>query len=592
MGVKASPLFVDGQVLKANTSDVITNSNPVGLNDILSDALSLSQATSQTVTSPLVLSGGLSGSGVNTISGFDDPTNASGLGAPAIIRGTVYAHLAAGVTVGAGQTTGVRQATATGLQNAINYAAANNKIFQINEGVYEINSSTGLVIPANHQATYNWGFTWKGGGHGSTQIVQFYNGGTGAPVLTIGDTTGVNEFYEIDVEGALLGYGISQSGLTSSTALVVGSMAWGVISRIQVTGPFPGYDGILLTGGIFSSMAMRDVVIGPWQRHGLNIVSSGSGNHYDNVYMSAGGVGSPGAISGNYIYTIQNLEDQLFSRLNCEWGQTNCVIFLGGNNTEVYAGHGYTFNALHVEGVTLTGADPCIFDIGGNATMAFNGFDLTSTQIKAANFTGTASMMRLTNNIGYGSSVIMNGLCLNEYTASNVTTSFKILRWMYDSSIWDDQSNFQINAFRIVDQPGSNLIGHIYLDEHLPIASFNTPAGFARYSYGAKGSKIENAAITVSATYTHYGQHEDATILVPASITGFTLTLSNLMGATGTQPVRTGNTVRVRRIWNTVSGTLLIKDDAGTTLITNTTSNVDYWFVFNGTHYVAFTPVS
>src|SRR6478752_5541432 len=118
---------------------------------------------------------------------YDDPTNASGLGAPALIRGTLYADHISGIVLGSGQSTATQQNNATLLQNAINYCATNNKIFEI-QGTYEINSSAGLVIPAN---TYtNPGFWWIGSPT-NTLIRQTYNSGSGAPVLTVGSTTGV-----------------------------------------------------------------------------------------------------------------------------------------------------------------------------------------------------------------------------------------------------------------------------------------------------------------------------------------------------------------------------------------------------------------
>src|SRR4051812_19841188 len=78
---------------------------------------------------------------------YDDPSNASGLGAAAIIRGSLYADAISGIVVGGGQNTATQQNNATLLQNAITYCAAHNKIFEI-QGTYEINNSTGLVIPA------------------------------------------------------------------------------------------------------------------------------------------------------------------------------------------------------------------------------------------------------------------------------------------------------------------------------------------------------------------------------------------------------------------------------------------------------------
>jgi hypothetical protein len=48
----------------------------------------------------------------------------------------------------------------------------------------------------------------------------------------------------------------------------------------------------------------------------------------------------------------------------------------------------------------------------------------------------------------------------------------------------------------------------------------------------------------------------------------------------------------VRRQAGSASGTLTIQDDAGDTLATNTTAAADYWFIFNGSHFISFTPVT
>ena len=67
MGVTPNPLYVDNLILSSNTNST-TGFNPIGLNNILSDALSLSQATSQTVTSALILSSTLGVTGATTLS--------------------------------------------------------------------------------------------------------------------------------------------------------------------------------------------------------------------------------------------------------------------------------------------------------------------------------------------------------------------------------------------------------------------------------------------------------------------------------------------------------------------------------------------
>jgi hypothetical protein len=65
MGVVANSAYQEGLALKANSADVIASSNPIGLNDLVADAFSLSgvpvggsgSPASQTVAGPVVFSG-------------------------------------------------------------------------------------------------------------------------------------------------------------------------------------------------------------------------------------------------------------------------------------------------------------------------------------------------------------------------------------------------------------------------------------------------------------------------------------------------------------------------------------------------------
>lgn len=524
--------------------------------------------------------------------GEDDPTNASGLGAPAIIRGTVYGHLAAGVTVGAGQSGTVQTATGVALQAAITYAEANGKIFELVPNTYEINNAAGLVIPPTE------GFVWRGS-RGGTLIRQFYVTSTGAPIMTVGSTTGGSGFNGFDVQGMHLQYGASQTGLTSSTALLIGNGAGSRIGSINISvgGGSPGYDGWSLvcpSGGNFSNTYF-DIQCSQAQRHLFNFNAAGgsTGNVFSNIYMSAGFLSqfpTPTAISGNMICFSQGCADMLFDRLNLEW--TSCSTAISAPSFQL---QGTVFNALHVEGVTLTGYSPHFFNLA-NASIQINGFDL-SICIQSAQATGSPCLIL---DYPYGASTVqINNMNMGTLASGSQTMPFYLATFS-SSGLGDSLSMIEVNNLAIEDSFATpiNTVGqwasNFQFDSHLPLANFATPNRVGHYEYNAKGSKLERALLRITSTYTHYGSSEDATIAVPAIITSFTLTLSNLQAATGNQPVRTGCTVHVRRDYYTppASGTLTIVDDAGTTLATSTVHATDYFFIFNGTHYVSFTPVT
>lgn len=523
---------------------------------------------------------------------FDDAGNASGLGAPAILRGTISTYNMAGLVLGAGQTTGVRQTNATTLQSAFNYASAHGKFLEMVEGVYEISSSTGLVVPTNSNG--DPGFTLRGS-HSGTIINQFYTTGSGAPILTIGDTTGVNSISEFDISGLTLNFGVSVTGLTNATPIRIASASYGNLEKIFCNSfTNASYNGMEVSQNVWSC-TFKDINIAFFQNHGLYLNNGGStGNVWSNIYL-AGGPGNtttPTAISGSFIYTNDAIQDQYFERLNCEWAACNTVISLGDPQRLFFSGEGWVFDALHIEGIALTGADPVILGLGGNATVLVNGFDLVTTFVKSANFTGKAHVARMTNEDGGASKITIKDLNMVSFAASEVNTAIDMIGFVFDGYSWDDQSIFEIDGGTFRDDAGGNYSGHVSFDTKLPTASFALPARYRKYTYGYIGSIVDQPVLTISSTYTLYGQYQNVTVQVPASITSFTLTLASVMGATGNQAVPTGATVRVHRKTGTASGTLTIKNGAGTTLNTNTTADTNFFYVFNGTNFTAVTPVT
>ncbi len=513
--------------------------------------------------------------GLTTDLGLDDPNNVSGLGANAIIRGVVYAHLCTGVTVGSGQTTLVRTATAVALQAAITYCSNNNKIFQINEGVYEIYSSTGLIVPYSSNP-----FTWQGSS--GARIIQFYATTPGAPVLTIGDPAGVNQTYSVTINGLDVEYGVAQTGFASSVNLIVSANTASNISNVSVgagSNTFPAYNCATFIGANFSNVFTNWKVNGA-QVNMLNLLGLGTGNIFDDFYLNLSV--NTNAITGNYIYLAAGSQEQDFRQINCEHGSCAQVINLNGTG-------GINFSHLHLEGIILTGFNPSFIGINGN-NVIISQMTFVDNVLNTTNLSGTPSVI---NDYAPGKNVSkisnFNWICNN---TAEINTPFNL--FSPGGLPTNYTSNCTIEGFIQSDVGGGNMAAHLQLDPHMPISAsaFLAPQAFSRYDYGIAGSKVSKAVIPVTTTYTHYGQHEDANLFVPASITSFTLTLADTMGATGTQLPRTGNTVHIQRSSGTASGTLTIKDGAGTTLTTNTTSAVDLYYQFTGTLWATFTPVT
>lgn len=517
---------------------------------------------------------------IPTIVPFDDPNNNSGLGVPAILRGTVSTYNLGGLTIGAGLSTPVRQANATALQSAINYAAVNGKFLEIVPGTYEINSSTGLTIPA--QGFNKYTMTLRGDPAG-TIIMQYYNGGTGAPVLTIGDVTGTTASVGLDIYGLTLRYGASQAGLTSSTPFVVGNTIWGKIAGMFISDSiFPGYDAMLVSGGNNFSMTWDNLALGGCQRNMLHIAATGTQSVWRNVYMNNGGSNVFNPLSGAYLYFDTN-DVGHFDNVNMEWGACQYLVYAANTTTNL------EFDALHFEGIKMSGSFPTMFWLSG-AQLKIGLLNIVDVLVQSANLGGTTAQI-FVDYSPIPSAVQVDSMIWTNTALGQINTPFSML--VASGAPGDDVPVLTVNSGFLQDQTFTNIFnGRFQFDGHMPAATFAAPTKWSSYKYGASASLVDRANIPVSATYTHYGQHENASILVPASITGFTITLAATMGATGTQAVRTGNTVHVRRQSGSASGTLLVKDDAGTTLTTSTTAAADFWYVFNGTHYVTFTPVS
>lgn len=530
----------------------------------------------------------------SAFAGLDDPNNAIGLGAPAIIRGTIYAHKMTNLVAGAGQTTGVRTSNLTALNAAFADCLTYSKYFQFDVSTYEIYGSTGLLGPAAGSGNYNLDIR---GSMSGTSIVQYY---AGAPILTLGDVTGGTAHFGLNVNGLGLSYGTPQAASTSSIPLIVGAGYNGSIKNIQV-GDFTNfaYRAMALnasTGGIFS-MTFDNLFLWGFTQDGLVLNAIGStGSSWNNIYINNGGSSSPQAMAGSFINHLQPSQDQDFRRVNCEWGSTNCVIAYPAG------GQGHRYTALHCEGVTFTGFNPTIFTLTNSIQV--DTLNLIDPTVLSANMSG--NLFLATTYVGSGTSTNSGTCTINNFNlVLNNASEVNVPIGMYSQisgPLGDGTGLMYVNQATIATQsaaPASEIQGNIFWDEHLAANANLLVAGWGAYEFGPAGSIIRKAILQVAATYTLYGQFVDATIFVPNAITSFTLTLADTMGATGTQPPNYGNTVHIRRMSGTASGTLTVKDGGGTTLSTNTTSAVDLWYVFHATSststtgiWATFTPVT
>jgi hypothetical protein len=509
---------------------------------------------------------------------LDDLSNASGGGAAAVRSGEVYAHLWAGVTLGSGQTTAVRTATFNALQAAINYAASSGKKFRIIAGTYEIYGAAGLVIPLTS------GFEWLGSIN--THIIGFY---ANAPVLTIGDTTGSNPPGQQKISGFTLDYGVSQTGNTSANLLVVGGFYLGVIENFSCCtyyGTNPPWIPVTITGStsaFFFQNVMRDGATGGAQQTMFNLGIGGTGNVFSNLYFHNGSSNTTrNACAGPCVTLSPNNQqsDNIWNRINAEHCNGSTILLLSGLVTN-------TFTGLHFEDVQLAGSYPVLIQATGANCKFINTLVLDMLLSTAA-----TNLLGFLNCAGYGEVLSFDGLKFkwSSYSTAGIASTFPMLRAPNNYGN-DSNPGTRISDLAIEDDVGT-IAQYLVLSPNLnaPLAN-NSTIGELVNDNLLPGTRTYQP--TISASYTHYGQHRDAVLFVPASLpAATTITLSNKFKAANTgstRPTPTGTIVRIRRQSGTYANTLTVTDAASaTTLTTNSAAGADYLYQFNGTNWVAF----
>jgi hypothetical protein len=519
---------------------------------------------------------------VPVILGYDDSSTQGFPSVQGNILNLAIYVTARGGFVGTGSTQTQRQNNATYIQAAFDLCNSRGLTCWAPAVTFEFENSAGLLI----KATYNAGFRFIGTRCG-TIFSQFYTTSQGAPIMTFGDTTGVAALFRATIDGMSLRYGASMSTKTSAQAMVFGACSWCNFDNIEigiggVTNP--SYDAVYFYangGNNFFSNGCRNWQIWGFQRDALRIFQGGTGNVWDNIYLNNGSSGIYNAYSGYYVNINQSFTENTFIQLNCEWGAGNGVLFMQDCT-------GVNIKCLHIEGIKMTGTQPwLIYNVA--STLTIDTFDLVDVIVQSANFTG--SPLILQDFSGTGTTLVMNFNWLNNASGQlDTTITLVTLNSAVDAA---PQHRFLNGKLR--DGSGNNIFwGRFQFDAHMPVASFAVPLLWGEYVYGQSGSTVKGAFIqSISSAYTHYGQYEDATIVIPLSITAFTLTIANTMGASGNQVPKLNNRLRIKRATGTVSGTLTVNNGSASAISgPPNTSGAVVDYQFTGSNYVTFTPVT
>ena len=224
MGVVANTVFANGLVLKANSSDTITGSNPIGLNDTFADALSLSglavggsgSPASQTIAGALTISGALTlSSAVNSHMTVVSSAGPYAVAATDSYIAVTYTGGAMTITLPSSPTTG----RVVCVKDGAGLAATNNITITATQTIDGVAGGTGVVINQNYGSLC---LVYTG------SVWFLYDFGVTPNVLsltTVGSQT---------VTGPV----VFSSAITLSGAATFSSAMYGHITTLSTAGPY------------------------------------------------------------------------------------------------------------------------------------------------------------------------------------------------------------------------------------------------------------------------------------------------------------------------------------------------------------------
>ena len=142
----ASIVFTDGTEFGSNTGGAI----PLGINNAFADALSLTQATSQTITGPLTLSGAITASGTVTYNAAEVKkvtvfTTAGNYTVAATDR-YVIINKASGAATGVVLPTSPATGRILTIKDGKGDSATNNITITASQNIDNVSGGTGIVI--------------------------------------------------------------------------------------------------------------------------------------------------------------------------------------------------------------------------------------------------------------------------------------------------------------------------------------------------------------------------------------------------------------------------------------------------------------
>lgn len=506
----------------------------------------------------------------------------SAIATPHLLRGTISGRLWNGVTPGAGVPRDQRRANLAGLQAAIHAASSQRKFFELEPGLFEIEGTDGLRIPASKH-----GFQWRGS---KGSILQQFS--SNCPVLTVGDVAeGARDCQDLHLSGVRVCYAADQSANAGSSALRIGLLRNSTLEQVSVladygvTGPLiKAYRGIHIVSagsrfGFFSN-TLRDIIVGGAAYSLLDIALVGTGSVFSNIYLTQGVAGHPAAVLDSPL-RIRGDADQyetVFEQLNIEW----CI---AGTIIQAQSCRGTSFLSTHLEGNRLVGRSPSAVLLS-TSQLNLIGFNILDLDLRVLDVAGgvAPALFRC-----YGDTAITgSNVQVSWSSPSRVNLGFEVVA-VSEFSPADAQQTVSIAALIVRDMGGGNA-RFLSLDRNMPAAEFPAPSAVEFYSYGTLFSQARGAKIAASESATLFGQSAGPLIQYAATLGApRTVTLSNRMSSShvgGAIPPLTGALAGVRRNSGVADPfDLFVENHDGAPLATISSAGLTRWFRFDGTNW-------
>lgn len=496
----------------------------------------------------------------------DDPTNAWGMGAPAVIRGSIFIPKLSGINLGSSIGTADQTANGTILQTAFTQGVTNGKWFECDDRNIEFYNTSGLVFPWGHGP-----IRWRGSK--SVILEQFAVG----PGIVFGYTAGgSNLINNVDIDGMGFRYSVAQGATATSIAFGFGNMAQGSIKNLYSYASsatfapyycFYDYIGMfqMNTAGFGTQFAQQDI---------YHLANSGSGNTYVEHYLTDGQLDNPGTLAGSAINYANGGNCDHWDRVNVEGVKANRVIAIQNGC------RGLKFTCPHLETVSLTGANPVMFFAGtGWVSIRELWADFRCTTADGASGIGSVYQTYSSDN------VLLDGVNLLSQSTDTggVTLPFRLNYSVGETP--DTPPTFEARGVKIFDANGGGIENYFYFDDNLPFNTNRTVVQSGTYRYGLGVSRTDGVIYNVIGSYTHQGCEANSVLLVPAALAANTvITLAQYLTASGTgstTPVPIGQLVTVRFQGGTNANTATVYDQkTGTTIYTRSSAGVTQSFQF------------